>query len=80
MRSSQNNKSILVNEREVETSELSLSEYFREKRKTLQDLSGEGKRRRYFPMDIIAANLDISTDMLQQKLYRKKPLTREWLI
>ena len=80
MRSSQNNKSILVNEREVETSELSLSEYFREKRKTLQDLSGEGKRRRYFPMDIIAANLDISTDMLQQKLYRKRPLTRDWLI
>lgn len=80
MKSSQNKELILVNEREVETRGLSLSEYFREKRKTLQDLSGEGKRRSYFPMEKIAANLDISTDMLQQKLYRKKPLTRDWLI
>lgn len=80
MKSSKNNKLILVNEREVETSGLSLSEYFREKRKTLQNLSGEGKRRGYFPMGIISANLDISTDMLQQKIYGKKPLTRDWVI
>ncbi len=80
MKSSQNKELILVNERKVEPRGLSLSEYFREKRKTLQDLSGEGKRRSYFPMEKIAANLDISTDMLQQKLYRKKPMTRDWLI
>lgn len=80
MGSSQNNNMILVNEREVENSELSLSEFFREKRKMLQELSGEGKRRDYYPMEKIAASLNISTDMLQQKLYRKKPLSRDWLI
>lgn len=80
MRSSKNEKMILVSERDVETSGLSLSEFFREKRKKLQDMPGEGARRVYYPMKKIAASLDISTDMLQQKLYRKKPLTRDWLI
>lgn len=80
MRSSKNEKMILISERDVETSGLSLSEFFREKRKKLQDMPGEGTRRVYYPMKKIAASLDISTDMLQQKLYRKKPLTRDWLI
>ena len=61
MRSSKNEKMILISERDVETSGLSLSEFFREKRKKLQDMPGEGTRRVYYPMKKIAASLDIST-------------------
>ena len=79
MDSLENQKIKLVNEIEVENNDLSLSEFFREKRKSLQDRLGEGLRS-YYPMEKIAEGLNISKEMLQHKLYKKKPLTRDWLI
>ena len=82
-------KPSLVNEQEVPSSEASLSEFFREKRKELQLQAGTGKRRDYFPLGQIAENLGVSKAVLEGKLYRKpgktimapmsRPLTRiQW--
>lgn len=75
----QNKNEKLANERTVKDKE-SLSEYFREKRKELQNNVGFGKRRDYYPIEKIAESLGISKDMLQKKLNRQKPITRDWLI
>lgn len=75
-------KPSLVNEQEVPSSEASLSEFFREKRKELQLQAGTGKRRDYFPLGQIAENLGVSKAVLEGKLYRKpgKTISREWII
>ena len=68
-----------INEQECQRDPLTLSEFFRKQRKALQEEYGEGGRK-YYPTEEIASSLGISTDMLQQRIYGKKPLTREWLI
>ena len=82
MGSSSKKKPSLVNEREIDSSELSLSEFFRKKRKELQLQAGTGKRRDYFPLEQIAKNLCVSKAVLEGKLYRKpgKTITRDWVI
>ena len=69
-------------EQEVAPSEASLSEFFREKRKVLQEQTGTGRRRDYFPLGQIAKNLGVSKAVLEGKLYKKpgKTISRDWII
>ena len=69
-------------EHEVTPSEASLSVFFREKRKELQDQVGTEKRRDYFPLGQIAKNLGVSKAVLEGKLYKKpgKTISRDWII
>lgn len=70
---------ILLDEREIEDSTLSLSAFFRKKGKELQEKIGEGFRSLY-PQEKLAERLNISIDQFRQKIYGKKPLSRDWLI
>lgn len=69
----------LLNERIVEQRTHSLSAFFRKKSEQLQDSIGYGGSTLY-PQEKIAEKLNISVDQLRQKIYQKKPLTRDWLI
>lgn len=80
MNNSEGKKETLINEQIIDAKAPSLSAYLKEKRKSLRDCSGGGNRRKYYPMKKIADSLGISIDMLQQKVYGKKPMTRDWLI
>ena len=75
-------KPSLIIEQEIDSSEVSLSEFFREKRKELQLQAGSGKRRDFFSLGQIAENLGVSKAVLEGKLYRKpgKTISREWVI
>lgn len=70
---------ILLDEREIENSTLSLSAFFREKGKELQKKADESFRLLY-PQEKLAEQLNISVDQFRQKIYGKKPLSRDWLI
>ena len=69
----------LINERIISEQTQTLSSFFRKKSETLQENIGEGFKTLY-PQKEIAKKLNISVDQLRQKLYGKKPLTRDWLI
>ena len=69
----------LIDEQLYKKESPSLSAFFREKGVVLQENIGEGFSTLY-PQEKIAARLNISVDQLRQKLYGKKPLTRDWLI
>lgn len=73
------NKSNLYDQQEIEVGYESLSAFFRIKSEELQAKIEKGSMKLY-PQQEIANLLKISKDQLQQKLYRKKPITREWLI
>lgn len=73
------NPKLLFAEKEISSKRQSLSTFFREKSLLLQEELGEGYTSLY-PQDKIASKLNISVDQLRQKLYEKKPLTRDWLI
>ncbi len=75
-------KHILKNEESINQSKVTLSEFYKQKRKELQIMAGTGRRREFFPLKTIADNLGISKEMLEGKIYRKpgKPLTRDWII
>ena len=70
---------ILINEKVISEQTQTLSSFFRKKSEELQDKIGEGFKTLY-PQEKIAEKLNISVDQLRQKLYGKKPLTRDWLI
>lgn len=57
----------------------SFSQYLRKKSKQLQDIVGEGDRKLY-PQNEVANLLGVSVQQLRQKIYQKKPLTRDWVI
>lgn len=69
----------LINERVISEQTQTLSSFFREKSESLQEKIGVGFKTLY-PQKEIAKKLNISVDQLRQKLYGKKPLTRDWLI
>ena len=69
----------LIDEQVYKTESQSLSAFFRKKGEILQELIGDSFSTLY-PQEKIAARLNISVDQLRQKLYGKKPLTRDWLI
>lgn len=69
----------LINEQEITEKTQTLSSFFREKSEQLQDKIGSGFKTLY-PQEKIAEKLNISVDQLRQKIYGKKPLTRDWLI
>lgn len=71
--------SILKAEQVIENSSMTLSTFFREKGEVLQETIGEGFSTLY-PQEKVASKLNISVDQLRQKIYGKKPLTRDWLI
>ena len=69
----------LINEKVISEQTQTLSSFFRKKSEGLQGKIGEGFKTLY-PQEKIAEKLNISVDQLRQKLYGKKPLTRDWLI
>ena len=83
-------KEKLLDETEIEEpgQPQKLSEFFREKGirlKEIEDKRDPGSNTdrgltTLYPQDKIAKRLDISVDQFHQKIYRKKPLTRDWLI
>lgn len=70
---------ILLDEREIENSTLSLSAFLREKGKELQE-KADGSFHSLYPQKKLAEQLNISVDQFRQKIYGKKPLSRDWLI
>ena len=79
MKNSNDRPDKLINEVEIIEHSQTLSSFFREKSECLQEQIGEGFKTLY-PQEKIASKLNISVDQLRQKLYGKKPLTRDWLI
>lgn len=73
------NKSVLYDQQEITLGYESLSAFFRIKSEELQEKIGTDFKKLY-PQQEIADRLNISKDQLQQKIYLKKPLTRDWLI
>lgn len=69
----------LINETFISEQTQTLSSFFRQKSEELQDKIGEGVKTLY-PQEKIAEKLNISVDQLRQKIYGKKPLSRDWLI
>ncbi len=69
----------LKNEEIITEQSQTLSLFLREKGKELQEKIGIDDKTLY-PQEKIAEKLNISVDQLHQKIYGKKPLTRDWLI
>lgn len=79
---SEKDKSVLCDQEIVnDLKPKTLSVFLREKGKILQENEyvGDGFRELY-PQEKIAEQLNISLAQLRNKIYRKKPITREWII
>lgn len=79
MNNSKKYQATLIDEEIISDFPCSLQKYMKEMSKELQDEIGEGGRTLY-PQDKIAKCMGISVDQLRNKIYGKKPITRDWII
>ena len=83
----ENQKLLYEEEIERDDHRPKLSEFLREKGKALKIIEDKNETQNtdrglttLYPLERIAKRLNISVDQLHQKIYRKKKLTRDWLI